>query len=172
MLCTECIRCFRAPSELTPSKALRSANGNCKIKAPDLNLQLLPPHPPKFNVELASVCQRSALRGTDRPSNPSEKSTLSFGGRGLLFCRTRSRQFLLCICLSTRDVAKQKAASQQKNTVQWIQACWLACGQTSRGAARRVGRRAGRQASRQARLLAGRPAADRQAPRWAGGLVG
>ena len=98
MLGTECIRCFRAPSELTPSKALRSANGNCKIKAPDLNLQLLPPHPPKFNVELASVCQRSTLRGTDRPSNPSEKSTLSFGGRGLLFCRTRSRQILLYIC--------------------------------------------------------------------------
>ena len=114
MLGTECVRCFRAPSKLTPSKALRSANGNCKIKAPDLNLQLLPPHPPKFNVELASVCQRSALRGSDRSSNPSQKSTLSFGGRGLLFCRTRSRQFLLCICFSRHDVAKTKAASQPK----------------------------------------------------------
>ena len=83
-------------------------------KSPRPEFAIVAPPSPKFNVELASVCQRSALRGTDRPSNPSEKSTLSFGGRGLLFCRTRSRQFLLCICLSTRDNAKTKAASPPK----------------------------------------------------------
>ena len=122
MLGTECVRCFCAPSDLTASKALRSANRNCEIKAPDVNLQLLPPHHLKFNVELASVCQRSALRGTDRPSNPSEKSTLSFGGRGLLFCRTRSRQIplyiLFCthVALSVRWVWKSHV-DKSRNTV-------------------------------------------------------
>ena len=71
-----------------------------KKKAPGLNLQLSPPAPPKFNVELAYVRQRSALRRTDRPSNPPDKSTLNFGGRGLLFCRTRSRRIQFYnICL-------------------------------------------------------------------------
>ena len=83
-------------------------------KSPRSNFALLPPRSPKFNVELAYGRQRGALRGTDRPSNHSDNSTLHFGGRGLLFCRTRSRQFLLCICFSRHDVAKTKAASQPK----------------------------------------------------------
>ena len=83
-------------------------------KSPRSNVAFLPPRSPKFNVELAYGRQRGALRGTDRPSNHSDNSTLNFGGTGLLFCRTPSRQFLLCICLSTHDVAKTKAASQPK----------------------------------------------------------